>query len=192
MAQDAFTNISPIITFASVIAALFLSRRFRGRTRVLIPDYRRGVRFVGGVFSDVLDAGSYSFDGRKEQVTIVDMRPQPILIERLPFQDALNHQGVISVGAELVVSDPQLAASALRDQVKDAYILARNSIRAAISQQIVTGTGDLNGVTAPITSAVRSELRRVGMDIANVDVTELWLSPSVPQPHMTAGTAVVQ
>ena len=192
MAQDPFTTISPLVTFAAVVAAIFLSRRIRRRTRVVITDYRRGVRFVGGVFSGILEAGSHTFDNRKEQITVVDMRPQPILIERLAFQDALNHQGLISIGAELVVRDPQLAASTLRDQVKDAYILARNSIRTAMSQQIVSGTGDLKGVTGTITNAARSELLKVGMDIADVDVTELWVSPVIPQPYTTAGTTVVQ
>src|SRR4029077_9395024 len=129
MTQDFFVNSGSFISLVSVIALTILSQSRRGKKRILITDYRRGVRFVGGVFSGVLEPGSYLFDARKEQITIMDMRPQPILLERLTFQDALKQQGVVSLATEFVVRDPQLAATALRDQIKDCYLLARNAIR---------------------------------------------------------------
>jgi len=117
MTQDFFVNSASFVSLVSVITLTILSQSRRGKKRILITDYRRGVRFVGGVFAGVLEPGSHSFDARKEQITIMDMRPQPVLMERLTFQDALQHQGVVSLGTEFVVRDPQLAATALRDQI---------------------------------------------------------------------------
>lgn len=191
MAQNPVDTLFPFIAFASVVVVVFLGRRNRNRKRILIPDYRRGVHFVGGVFSGVLDAGSYTFDARKEQITIVDLRPQPILMDRLGFQDALKHDGLISVATELVVRDPQLAASALRDQVKDAYILTRDTIRLTMSQQIADDV-DLVRLGDAIAAAVRLELRKVGMDIPNLEITELWAAPNPVLTQSIPASTVVQ
>jgi hypothetical protein len=192
MTQNDFVNISSAVSAVSVLTVFVLARRKRGKKRILITDYRRGVRFVGGVFVDVLGAGSHTYDPRKEQVTIVDMRPQPIVIERLVFQDALRHQGLISLGAELLVRDPHLAATALRDQVKDSYILARDTVRNAISQQIVSGRDSLGAVSEAITKAVRAELGKVGMGISEIEITELWSSSNTAPQQTSSGSMVVQ
>jgi hypothetical protein len=192
MTQDFFVNSASFISVVSVITLTILSQSRRGKKRILITDYRRGVRFVGGVFTSILEPGSYSFDARKEQITMMDMRPQPVLMERLTFQDALQHQGVVSLGTEFVVRDPQLAATALRDQIKDAYLLARNTIRTTMSQQIIANAADLASVNETLTKAIRAELLKVGMDISNTEVTELWLSPASVLQHTESISTVVQ
>jgi hypothetical protein len=192
MTQDFFVNSGSFISLVSVIALTILSQSRRGKKRILITDYRRGVRFVGGVFSGVLEPGSYLFDARKEQITIMDMRPQPILLERLTFQDALKQQGVVSLATEFVVRDPQLAATALRDQIKDCYLLARNAIRTVMSQQIIANVSDLAAANEILTKAIRTELFKVGMDISNTEVTELWLNPASIQNQTETISAVVQ
>jgi hypothetical protein len=189
---NSLNAVAAIIWPLSIVAVIVLGRRATLRKRIVITDFRRGVRFVGGVFSGVLDAGSYTFNPRKEQITIVDMRPQPILIERLGFQDALSHQGVISVGTDLLVRDPQLAANALRDQVKDAYILARDVVRTAMSKQIIPDNSDVAGLTQTLNAAIRVELGKVGMDISDIEITELWSSPPSAQPHTRSVSTVVQ
>lgn len=191
MPQDVVNTVASIVAPLTAIAAFVLSRRAAQRKRIVITDFRSGVRFVGGVFSDVLEAGNYSFDPRKEQITIVDMRPQPILIERLGFQDALKTPGVISLGADLLVRDPQLAAGALRDQVKDAYILARDAVRTSMSKQITPSAADTAGLVQTLTTTLRAELGKVGMDISDIEVTELWSNaPSTQYSEETIPTVV--
>jgi len=191
MSQDFLVNSVSIVSLVSVITLTILSQSRRGKKRILITDYRRGVRFVGGVFTGILEPGSYSFDSRKEQITNMDMRPQPVLMERLTFQDALQHQGVVSLGTDFVVRDPQIAATALRDQVKDTYLLARNTIRSTMSQ-IIANTADLAAVNEILTKGIRAELLKVGMDISNTEVTELWLSPASILQHTESISTVVQ
>jgi hypothetical protein len=131
-------------------------------------------------------------DPRKEQINIVDMRPQPILMERLGFQDALQRQGLISLGAELFVRDPKLAAGALRDEVKDAYILARDAVRTAMSTQIFADSTDAAGLSQTLTTAIRAVLLKVGMDISDIEVTEFWTSAPSKQYSPDSVSTVVQ
>jgi hypothetical protein len=184
--------VTSIVAPVLIVFSIVISLRARLAKRIVITDFRRGVRFVGGVCSGVLEAGSYGFDPRKEQITIVDMRPQPILMERLGFQDALQRQGLISLGTDLFVRDPKLSASALRDQVKDAYILARDAVRAALSTQILAETTDATSLSQTLTKAIRAELSKVGMDIAEIEVTEFWTSSPSKQYSPDSVSTVVQ
>jgi SPFH domain / Band 7 family len=190
MTQDQFMGIFSLVVVISVLVASVNRQRTRGKKRILITDYRRGVHFVSGSFKSVLGPGSYRFDPRNEQINIVDMRPQPILIERLPFQDALTHNGIISVGTELLVRDPRLAATALRDQVKDAYVMVRETLRAELSRQIAVGKEKAANLSQSITNAVNTELAKVGMAVSDVEITELWSHS--PQPQTTVGSAIIQ
>jgi hypothetical protein len=181
-----------IIAPLLIVLAVVVSRRARFRKRIVITDFRRGVRFVGGVCTGVLEAGNYGVDPRKEQINIVDMRPQPILMERLGFHDALQRQGLISLGAELFVRDPKLAAGALRDEVKDAYILARDAVRTAMSTQIFADSTDAAGLSQTLTTAIRAVLLKVGMDISDIEVTEFWTSAPSKQYSPDSVSTVVQ
>ena len=172
-----------VLTF---VAAWVLRLHNRGRKRIVLTDYRRGVHFVGGTFKSVLGPGSYSYDTRKEQITIVDMRPQPILIERLAFQDALRHDGVISIGTELLVRDPHLAATTLRDEIKDAYVMVRETVRNSMSKQIAAGSENYATLADEIKKAVDAEVSRVGMGVSEIEITELSSQFSRPQ---TAGVS---
>jgi hypothetical protein len=189
---NSLNTVAMIVYPALIVAILVLGRRASQRKRIVITDFRRGVHFIGGVFAGVLDAGSYSFNPRKEQITIVDMRPQPVLIERLGFQDALSRQGVISIGTDLLVRDPQLASTALRDQVKDAYILARDAVRTAMSKQILPDAGDGADLPQTLAAAMRAELGKVGMDISDIEITELWSGPPSTRLQAESVSTVVQ
>jgi hypothetical protein len=133
--QDPSATIG-LITFTSVVIVIVMARVNRGKKRILIPDYRRGVLFVNGAFVKVLEPGSYRVSALKQQLTIVDMRPQPIVLERIFFQDALKNQGVVSLALNLLVQDPHLAATTTRDQIRDGLAILRDQLRTVLSQQI--------------------------------------------------------
>ena len=190
MTQDQFTGKFSLLIVISVLVAYFTRQRNRGKKRILITDYRRGVHFVSGAFQAILGPGSNRYNPSNEQISIVDMRPQPILIERLPFQDALMHNGIISVGTELLVRDPRLAATTLRDQVKDAYVMVRETLRAELSRQVAAGSDNVALLSESIAKAVNTELTKVGMGISEIEVTELWSHS--PQLQTTAGSATIQ
>lgn len=86
------------------------------KKRIVITEYMRGVRSSDGRVDEVLLPGCYSYNPKKEMILAVDMRPQPILVERLFCQDALNRRVVISAATELSVLDPVAASTKLKDQ----------------------------------------------------------------------------
>lgn len=190
MNQEQFVGFFSLMAVVSVLSGLFLRQHNTGKKRILLTDYRRGVHFVKGEFKAVLGPGSYRYDARNEQISIVDMRPQPVLIDRLAFQDALRHESVISVGTELLVRDPRLAATALRDQIKDAYVIVRDTVRASASQQVAATRENSAAIGASLTAAVNTELAKVGMGVSEIEVTELWSFSPLPQP--TEGSLTIQ
>jgi flagellar basal body-associated protein FliL len=178
MSQDLSSTIAPLVTTVSIVVFFATARLNRGKKSILIPDYRRGVLFVDGIFVKVLEPGSHRVSGSKEQITIVDMRPQPILLERVFFQDAIKNQGVVSVAVDLLVQDPHLAATMARDQVKDGLAILRDQLRTVLSQQIADLRPEVPAKLAEaIAAAANDELRKVGMRVAGTEVTELWSAP---------------
>jgi hypothetical protein len=180
------------IILAVSVFVIFAFYERKGRKRLVITDFRRGVHFVRGAFSGVLEPGAYTYDSRKEQITIVDMRPQPILIERLAFEDGIKRNGIISVAAQLSVSDPQLAATALREQIKDAFILTRDAISMALSQQFVADGENLIDMTRRLADAAGTGLNKVGMRISELEITEFRLTSRPAGQQTTRGSGVVQ
>lgn len=184
-------DLSPVLSVALIIVVSLLSRR-KGRKKVVIPDFRRGVT-AGGASLRLLEPGTHIYDPRKGEVALIDMRPQPVLAERLPFRDALQNNGVISVGASLVVRDPLLSATALRDQVKDGVVIIRASLKKAMANQIVA-----HGASGPeadlvrdaLLAAINDDLAKVGMGLSEIEITELWVR--APKPLTTLQTDVVQ
>lgn len=181
--QDDFAAFSSGLTAFAVVLIVAVTRFKRAKKRILITDYRCGIRFVSGEFAAVLPPGSYRFNPVREQITIVDMRPQPMLLERQTFQDAVGSQSVISISTELVVLDPQIAATKLRDQVKDSFVIVRDTLRAAVARQVVSGMGDSRkSMEESLTKAVNVELAKVGMRVPAIEITELWAAaPALPQ-----------
>lgn len=173
MDQD---QISGLLVFVFIaVSILALRIRVRNKKRLVITDFRRGVHFVGGKFKRVLGPGSYTFDTRKEQILVMDLRPQPILIERFAFQDVLRHEGIISIATELLVREPHLASTALRDQIKDSIAMVRESLRQTMSGQVAGGFASGDAVSAAIKTDVNAALEKVGMGVSEIEVTELWM-----------------
>ena len=184
-ASDDYTGLTSGVTAAAVILIVTLGRLQARKKRILITDYRRGVRFVSGAVAGVLGPGTHRYDTRKEQISIVDMRPQPVLVERLVFQDAVNTPALISIASEMRVQDPQLASTALRDQVKDGYAILRDTLRMFVSQQILQpGAESRDALAKALNAAIDTALRKVGMTSSDLEITELW----VGMPPVTAAT----
>jgi len=186
--SDDFGAISSGIVGAAVVATLMITQSKRGKKRILITDYRRGVHFSNGAFKCVLPPGSHKYNPERDQITIVDMRPQPILVERQAFQDAVGAQAIISIGTELIVRDPQLVATSLRDQIRDSYTIVRDTLRTIVPSQVVAGAGNNRAsIEAALTQGITTSLARVGMGITEIEITELWAFPSIVQSGITTG-----
>lgn len=189
-AQAALHTISSLIFLVTVgvVVYRFFTRNLR--KRAMITDFRRGVHFVGGALEGVLEVGTYTYNVRKEEITIVDMRPHPILIERLPFQDALRNDGIISVGTSLIVRDPKFAATALGDQINDSYLIVRDTLKITVSRQIAPAPESFELLQNSLVDAIDSSLGKVGMGISELEITELWAG--TPALHANLTNAAIQ
>jgi hypothetical protein len=162
-------------------------KRLRKTQRTFIPDYERGLRFVKGSFVNVLGPGSYHPFSLKEQIEVVDMRPQPIFLERISYRDAWQAESWMSIGGELLVSDAHLAATTLKDRVNDSLVVIRETVRSVVSRVIGERSPEFLTKTATdITTGVNAELARLGMRVSNIEIVEFW---SRPQPRPSAETS---
>jgi hypothetical protein len=112
------------------------------------------------------------------------MRPSPFLAERMSYQDALHSPSIMSIGAELLVSDPYVASTKLKNPVDDSIPVAREIIKSFASGNITDARLEARVKTAEeITKVVNRELSQFGMTVRNVEITELWSRPL--QGHLT-------
>ena len=180
-----------IILFAAALFLIFTARYNQRKKRLQITDYKRGIRFRNGEFVAVLGPGSYTYDSRKEQITVVDMRPEPILFEHLAIRDVAGSEGVISFSADLMVADPQLSSASLREEIKDAYRIAHEALMTSVSRQVLSGSDRNNeGILAKLTADINFALAKVGMKIAGAEITELWVA--VAPMTIVKGSETVQ
>ncbi len=165
-----------------VVAVIIFLWRWRKIPRIYLTDYMRGVRFVKGSFVNVLGPGSYKPFTRRASIEIVDMRPVPFVMESVSYRDALQSESVVSIGAEMAVDDPYLAATSLKNRIGDSLPIVRNTLRATVSRTITDRSPEFRVQTArDIQEAVNEELRRYGMKISRVEITEIFSHGAAPQ-----------
>ncbi|HKS82287.1 MAG TPA: SPFH domain-containing protein [Candidatus Acidoferrales bacterium] len=169
-----------LIFLLEFVIVFLLIRRVGRVPRVFVLDYQRGVRFLSGAFSNVVGPGRYLGLNKNVQIQVMDMRPRQFVMECVAYRDAMRNDSFVSIGAELVVSDPYLAATKLKDQFADSLPTVRDTLRSIASR----GIGDANWesrvrMSDEITAAVNAELGASGMQIANLEITEIWSRPVV-------------
>jgi regulator of protease activity HflC (stomatin/prohibitin superfamily) len=165
-----------LILFVTALIAMLSLRLFRKkRVRVYAPDYQRALLFVDGAFRKVLGPGNYESSSSHEQVTVVDMRPQPIVVERIIYQDVLQTPSVISIAAELCVADPYQAATKLKNFVNDSLAIIRDGLRSIVSKRIADSALETRGKTASdLAVTLNHELGKFGVRLDNLEITEMW------------------
>jgi hypothetical protein len=177
-----YDAIGALLFIAAIVTSIYLRIRRQKQPRVFIPDYQRGVSYVDGVFTGLLEPGSYRANGSKKQIKVVDMRPRLVVVERLFYQDALQSHSVISIGGQLAVSDAYIATTKLKDQTNDSITIVRDALRATVSKNIAWhSTEAREAAAAEIQKNVRADLENFGMTISNVEITEAWSQPVEPR-----------
>lgn len=179
-------DVLQLVYLATAVVLIVFLFRFGKATRTYLTDYMRGLRFVRGAFANVLGPGGYKPLTRRVHVEVVDMRPVPFLLESISCRDALQNESVVSIGAELLVDDPYLAATSLKSRVSDSLTFVRDALRVVLSRAISHGNPEFRAkVGQDVENTANEQLRRVGMQISRVEVTEVF-SRSAP-PRVTKG-----
>lgn len=159
-------------------SAVFFGWRLRGTKLVHIADYEVGLRFRDGSSFMILPPGSYRSSVQRKPITVVDQRPHMFLSERLMFQDLSQAKAVISVGGSLAISDPQLAMTSMKNVVPDSLVIIRECLLQVASHSIVDSSleGRAN-LTAAVVDKINGELRTRGVEIGQMEISELWAWP---------------
>lgn len=180
---EAFALVAFLAGIAGYVFVLF---RMRKTKRVFITDYQRGVCYKAGVFTGEIGPGSYDVYSPTEQVLVVDMRPQPFVIERLLYRDPLQAPSVISIGGQLKVSDPHTASTALKDQINESIAIVRDALRESVSKRVSGTEPEMReGMTRAIETAANAALAKSGMTLAQLEITEIW--SQLVQTHTKGG-----
>jgi regulator of protease activity HflC (stomatin/prohibitin superfamily) len=112
-----------------LIAALIVRASL---TRITIYDYERGVKYVKGKLSGVLDPGRHWLLKGNSTVHKVDIRPMVLAI---PGQEVLSSDGVglkVSLTITYEVADPAKAINTIQSYVASMYSTLQVSLREII------------------------------------------------------------
>jgi len=173
------------LAFAFFLSGVFLAAYIRRTKVVHVTDFQTGLRFKKGESYELLPQGSYRTSTGRAPITVVDMRPRQFIIERIIFQDALLANSVISIGAELLVSDPEVANNKLKNLFDDSLVIVREHLCPAATRSVIDPSPKgKEKLATTITSEINSALQSSGMMIRNLEITELW----VQHPELTAQT----
>jgi hypothetical protein len=171
-------DIIVLLFLAEIAALVWIWMRVSQVRRIFITDYQRGIRFLRGAFTRVLQPGAYNVLNRTVEISIADMRPRQFVMECLSYRDAMQNDCFISIGGELSISDPYLAFTKLKDQFTDSLPTVRETLRAVASRGIGDASLDARDQMAQaVMVAANAELSRSGMRIVNLEITEMWSRP---------------
>lgn len=167
-----------LLTFVCVLAALIFMIRLRRSKIVYIADYQIGLRYLGDASCRVLPPGAYRSGAASPPITVVDMRPRQFLIERLEFQDRLQENCVVSLGGELTICDAESAVNSFKNLIEDTLPIVRERLRSAVSKSIIDSSAEGRAKMANLISAdLNRELQVRGVELHNIEITELWIQP---------------
>lgn len=169
-----FFSLLAVTVAVPVLLSKLAQRSLKKKKRVIVLDYQRGVFFKDGMFESILDPGSYLINSLEESIVLVDMRPAPMAIERLPVHALGGTSALISISGHLKVIDPRAAVSQSRSYLQDAYIAVRESARKACA---TFAGADLlamgNDVIAQVNLVANPELTQLGVAFVSGEVTEV-------------------
>jgi|SRR5579863_9554189 len=175
MQAESLWNAITALFFVGVFVTMFYLRRTKA---VQVMDFQTGLRFRKGESYTSLPPGSYRTGPGLGPISVVDLRPHQFIVERVNFRDAVLANAIISVGGEIVVSDPQAAMNTFKNLVEDSVAIVREGLGLAASHAIVDPSQEgKEKLAAMITSEINRELQTRGVMIRNLEITELWARP---------------
>ena len=153
---------------------VFVVRLSEKRGRQTILDYQRGLRFEGGKFQEILGPGCHRFHLTKEQITLVDLRDQPIVIERFVYADSAGENAWVSISARIQVADAHRAITQCNDHVNEAVVLTRDILRRCLSaRRAIEARRNRAGCEHEIKTHIASALESIGLTLTSLEITEV-------------------
>lgn len=169
--------VGAVLSFVCLIATAIFTFRMRRMKPTYLFDYQAGLRFDGARCS-ILSPGHHLSSASSSAITVVDLRPHQFILESQVCKDAMYANCVISLGGEILVSDGQRVVIALKNIVEDSLAIVRETARSVVSHTILEpGPAGRASLTKMLTEEMNRELSPRGVEIRNLEITELWAQP---------------
>lgn len=146
---------------------------------VVVPEYARGLQFVQGRLSRVLEPGRYavwSYPGAEVEVQVVDMRRQQVTIAG---QDLMTRDKVtlrLTLSVEYTVEDPAKAALVAAEVRDSVYLIvqlaARDYVASVRLDELLEGR---DGMTRFLEEQALPKARTLGVRVDRVGVKDVVL-----------------
>jgi len=158
----------------------------RGQQTIL--DYQCGIRFESGKFQELLGPGCHRFHPSKEQITLVDLRNQPIIVERFLYPDSAGETAWISISVGIQIADVHLAITQCNDHVSEAVVKIRSVLRERLSaKRAIETRRNRRDCEQEIKTQMAGELAKIGLALTSLEITEV----SCPVMGSLSGSAGV-
>lgn len=186
--MDALLQFITIVVFLGLVAGTVAvaAQRFIGR--VTIHDYERGLRFVGGRFVGLLDAGTVTFLRPTTEVRVLDIRPTSMTVDG---QEVMTSDGValkISLVVRSIVGDPVAWVLSDRDANRTLYLDVQLGLREVVAGRTAEDILAARTTIGPeILALVSPKVVPIGIELVGVEVRDVM----VPSDLKRAFAAVV-
>ena len=167
--------IAPLLVLIFVAAAVAIVGSQLIDT-VTIHEYERGVRFVGGKFTGLADAGRTYFFRPTTEIRVLDIRPTSMTIEgqevmtsdRIALKISLVSRSVIGDAAAYVLSDSAAA--------RTMYLSIQLGLREVVANRTVDEILAARSTIGPeILALVAPQVVSIGIELTAVEVRDVML-----------------
>ena len=170
-----------VFFFFLVVAAAMIAV-WRLLRRVTVYEYERGLKYVKGVFREVLEPGQHWYVSVFTTVRKIDVRPKFIT---LPGQEVLSADGVtlkVSLAASYEVENPNVAVNDVQDYEAALYlhlqIALRDIIGTATAETLLEQRETFGPRILEKTTEVAAEL---GLKLNVVDMKDIMFPGQLKQ-----------
>jgi hypothetical protein len=161
-----------------VVLLVVVARLTVKSDRQTILDFQRGIRFHEGKPREILGPGCYRFRRSSEQITVVDLRDQPVIVERFAYRDRANENAWISISAAVHVVDAHRATTQCHDHMNEAVVFIREVLRGLSARRASEARRDRHGCEQELTMQMASELEKIGLALTGLEITEVSSPPT--------------
>ena len=170
-----------VIFYFLVVAAAMIAV-WRLLRRVTVYEYERGLKYVKGVFKEVVEPGQHWYVSVFTTVRKIDVRPKFIT---LPGQEVLSADGVtlkVSLAASYEVENPNVAVNDVQDYEAALYlhlqIALRDIIGTATAETLLEQRETFGPRILEKTTEVAAEL---GLKLNVVDMKDIMFPGQLKQ-----------
>ncbi len=160
------------VALAAIVVVVILFRG--GVRRVTVLEYERGLKYVAGKFTSVVEPGQYWYMPFFTIIEKLDVRPRFVSITG---QEVLSADGVtlkVSMAANFEISDPNIAINKVMSFEQALYLelqlALREIIGAADIDTVLSGRDDISKKLMEITEPKIAEL---GLKLISVDLKDI-------------------